>query len=156
MSDDEGFMKKALELAEFSSRLGEVPVGALVVIDGRIVAQGFNRRELLHSPLEHAELMAINEASRSLGRWRLSDATMYCTLEPCVMCAGAMLHARIKTLVFGAHDPKFGAIESLYALAADARLNHRFNSKGGILGQESAQLLRQFFHKRRQAQKNSI
>src|SRR6185503_8449919 len=99
--------------------------------------RGYNRRELFASPLEHAELMAINEASKNLGRWRLNDATIYSTLEPCLMCAGAMLHARIASLVFGAQDPKFGAVKSLYNLGADMRLNHRFDVKSGVMEEES-------------------
>jgi tRNA(adenine34) deaminase len=139
------FMMEALKLAEFATSLGEVPVGAVVVVDQEIVGFGFNRRELRSSCIEHAEMNALSEASKNLGRWRLMEATVYSTLEPCLMCAGAMIHARIHRLVYGAADPKFGAIESLYAVASDQRLNHRFHAMGGILANESRQLLKDFF-----------
>ena len=145
MNDASAYMAEALRLAEHSFKLGEVPVGAVVVVDNRIVGRGFNRREHLNSALEHAELMALKEASELLGRWRLSDATVYSTLEPCLMCAGALLHARIKNLVFGARDPKFGAIVSLFRLSEDARLNHRFSFEEGVMAQDCAELLRRFF-----------
>lgn len=150
MNDDAlSFMAVALSLAEHSFRLGEVPVGVVVVINNRIVGRGFNRREYMNSALEHAELMALREASQHLGRWRLSDATVYSTLEPCLMCTGALLHARIKSLVFGARDPKFGAIVSLFRLSEDARLNHRFSFQEGVMEEESAALLKRFFGKLR-------
>jgi tRNA(adenine34) deaminase len=145
MMNDEDFMRLALELAKLSFDLGEVPVGALVVFKGEVVGRGYNKRELLSSPLEHAEMMAIKEAAHKLGRWRLTGATIYSTLEPCLMCAGTMLHARIDDLVFGAKDPKFGAIESLYQLADDRRLNHQFSARSGLLQEQSQELLRRFF-----------
>lgn len=138
-------MERALELAKLSASIGEVPVGAVVVMEGAIVGLGLNRRELMNSCLAHAEVSAIADASINLGKWRLTGATVYSTLEPCIMCAGAMLHARIDCLVYGALDPKFGAIESLYSLASDQRLNHRFHCVGGIMAVESAQLLKEFF-----------
>lgn len=143
--EDQVYMKEALALAQFAASLGEVPVGALVVVDHKIVGRGFNRREYMNSALEHAELMALKEASAKLGRWRLSDATVYSTLEPCLMCAGALVHARIKKLVFAARDPKFGAIASLFQVAQDARLNHRFPCEEGLMAKESAALLQGFF-----------
>ncbi|HXW60235.1 MAG TPA: nucleoside deaminase [Myxococcota bacterium] len=145
MSEEQKFMGEALALARLSANLGEVPVGALVVVNGKIVGKGYNRREYMHSALEHAELMAIKEASKHLGRWRLSDATVYTTLEPCLMCTGALLHARIKKLIFGARDPKFGAIVSLFNLADDQRLNHRFSYEEGVMAHESKELLQRFF-----------
>lgn len=142
---DIDFMNEALDLARHCSKLGEVPVGSVVVIDGRVVGRGFNRRELMGSALEHAEIMALKEAFNNLGHWRLKDATVYSTLEPCLMCSGALLHARIKRLVFAAHDPKFGAIVSLYNLACDKRLNHSFCYEEGLMKKESQELLRCFF-----------
>ena len=139
------FMSLALDLAKISFGLGEVPVGSVIVIEGEVVAFGFNRRELFTSCLEHAELHALGEASFKLGRWRLTDATVYSTLEPCIMCAGALLHARIKRLVYGAKDPKFGAIDSLYQLANDPRLNHQIDVISGILAEPSSHLLTEFF-----------
>lgn len=147
--EDQAFMTEALKLAQFAASLGEVPVGAVVVVDGTIVGRGFNRREYMNSALEHAELMALKEASEKLGRWRLSDATVYSTLEPCLMCAGALVHARIKRLVFGARDAKFGAIVSLFSIAQDERLNHRFAYREGMMAQESATLLQEFFKRLR-------
>lgn len=142
-------MARALELARHSQSLGEVPVGAVVVVADRVVGEGFNHRELNRSCLAHAEIMALAEACENLGRWRLNDARVYSTLEPCIMCTGALLHARIKHLVFGALDPKFGAIVSLYALASDPRLNHRFTIHQGLEAEQSALLLKNFFKTRR-------
>lgn len=139
------FMEKALKLAKVSADLGEVPVGAVVVINDDVVGVGFNRRELLASPVEHAELSAIRQAAKNLGRWRLLGATVYSTLEPCIMCAGALVHARISGLFYGAADPKFGGIESLYHISEDHRLNHQFQAKGGLMADESALLLKEFF-----------
>jgi tRNA(adenine34) deaminase len=139
------FMAIAMSLARRAASLGEVPVGALVVVDGTIVGQGLNTRELQTSVLAHAELNAIKDASNRLGQWRLTGATVYSTLEPCIMCAGALVHARIEHLVYGAADPKFGGIQSLYTIAADPRLNHRFNVTAGVMAQESSQILKDFF-----------
>lgn len=141
----EHYMGRALELAQIAYDLGEVPVGALVVIDGNIIAESYNRRELLHSSLEHAEMHAIAQASQKLGRWRLNDATLYSTLEPCVMCAGALMHSRIANVVYGAKDPKFGGLESLYHLGNDPRLNHQFPTINGVLEQECAHIISSFF-----------
>jgi tRNA(adenine34) deaminase len=138
-------MTRALELAREAAALGEVPVGAVVVVDERVVGSGFNRREVDHDPLSHAELRAIAEASRVLGRWRLSDATLYVTLEPCTMCAGALIQARLKRLVFGTMDPKAGAVGSLYDLLADPRHNHRVEVTSGVMGAECSSLLKDFF-----------
>lgn len=148
----EYFMDEAFKLALIAADLGEVPVGAVVVVDNCIVGAGFNLRELKNSCLEHAEIIALRQASSKLGRWRLSDATVYTTLEPCIMCAGALLHARINLLVYGVADPKFGAIESLYKLGEDGRLNHGFQTISGIKSAESAELLKQFFRNLRKRQ----
>lgn len=145
MSDAQKFMTEALDLAKLAFKLGEVPVGTVIVVNNRVVGRGYNRREFMNSALEHAELMAIKEASNTLGRWRLNDAVVYSSLEPCLMCTGALLHARIKSLIFGARDPKFGAVVSLFQLANDSRLNHRFDFQEGLMAKESAELLRLFF-----------
>jgi tRNA(adenine34) deaminase len=145
MTIDDRFMDRALELATIAYNLGEVPVGAIVVVDGEIVGEGYNQRELKTSSLAHAEIFAIHNASRILGRWRLYDATVYSTLEPCLMCAGALSHARVKNLVYGVADPKFGAIDSLYQVADDERLNHRFGHVSGVRSEQCAELLKQFF-----------
>lgn len=142
-------MARAIELAKIAQSLGEVPVGALVVVKDRIVAEAYNKRELNQSSLDHAELLAIKIAAHNLGTWRLTGAIVYSSLEPCLMCAGALIHARIKLLVYGAKDAKFGAIDSLYQVAKDQRLNHQFTSIYGVLAQESSDLLRKFFRQLR-------
>ena len=138
-------MAMALEEAVAAATIGEVPIGAVVVCDGAVVARAHNRREIDRDPTAHAEMLAIREASSKLGRWRLSDCTVYVTLEPCPMCAGAMHAARIGRLVYGAPDPKAGAVGTLYDLSSDERLNHRFEYTPGVLAAESAALLRSFF-----------
>ena len=145
MHADETYMAMALEEARLASAIGEVPIGAVVVCDGAIVARGHNRREIDTDPAGHAEFLAIRAAATSLGRWRLSDCTVYVTLEPCPMCAGLMHQARIARCVYGAPDPKAGALGTLYDLHDDVRLNHRFDVTQGILAEESAALLREFF-----------
>jgi len=145
VSNPADYMKKALEQAAQAMTLGEVPIGAVVVCDGQIVGSGYNRREIDNDPLAHAELMAIKKASQNLGRWRLTGCTLYVTLEPCVMCAGALVNARLDEVVFGAYDPKGGAVMSLMEIANDDRLNHRLKVTGGVLGEEAAALLKHFF-----------
>ena len=149
MSDTE-FMRLALEQAKLAEDKGEVPIGAVVVDEsGEVVAQGHNLRETLNSPSAHAEHLAIEEASKKLKAWRLTGCTVYVTLEPCVMCAGLMHQARIKRCVFGAHDQKAGAIETLYQVGVDTRLNHNFEVTGGVLAEECAAILTNFFKKKR-------
>jgi len=138
-------MAEALDLARAAERLGEVPVGAVVVADGRIVGRGYNRRETDRDPLAHAELLAIREACASLGRWRLTDATLYVTLEPCVMCAGALVQARLGRLVFGTHDPQYGAVGSQFDLPRDARFNHRVVVTDGVEDTACRAVLDAFF-----------
>ncbi len=138
-------MKKALELADLAFLRGEVPVGALVVFDNRVVGRGYNKRETLQSPLLHAEIEAIKEASEELGTWRLENCTLYVTLEPCIMCSGAILQSRIPNVVFGAFDPKAGAVNSLFTLLNDSRLNHRCSVTSGILEEECSEILTRFF-----------
>jgi len=148
---DTTFMALALDAARYAGEIGEVPIGAVVVCDGAVVASGHNRRETDHDPAGHAELLAIREAATKLGRWRLTDCTVYVTLEPCPMCAGLMHQARIARCVYAAPDPKAGALGSLYDLHDDERLNHRFDVTSGVLEAESAELLRSFFRRLREA-----
>jgi tRNA(adenine34) deaminase len=142
-------MREALALAAEAAKLGEVPVGAVAVKDGAVLGKGFNRRELDKDPLSHAELSAIGEAAKALDAWRLSQVTLYVTLEPCAMCAGAIVQARLKRVVFGAKDPKAGAVGSLYDLLAEPRHNWRPEVTAGVLEQESSALLKEFFGKLR-------
>lgn len=142
---DEQFMREALAEARAAAAEGEVPIGAVVVYDGKVIARAHNRRELDEDPSAHAEFSAMLKASRALGRWRLTGCTVYVTLEPCVMCSGLMVNARIDRCVFGAPDPKGGALTSLYALGSDRRLNHEFSVVQGVLADECAQELSGFF-----------
>lgn len=142
---DESFMRLALAEARAAELLGEVPIGAVVVCDGRVVSSGFNRREIDADPTAHAELIAVREAASVLSRWRLEGCTVYVTLEPCPMCAGAMHAARVDRCVYGAVDPKAGALGTLYDIASDKRLNHRYEVTSGVLADESSALLKAFF-----------
>ncbi|MHB8740051.1 MAG: tRNA adenosine(34) deaminase TadA [Coriobacteriia bacterium] len=138
-------MSLAIEQARLAAAEGEVPIGAILVCDGAVVAHGRNARESAADPTAHAELIAIREGAARLGRWRLSGCTLYVTLEPCPMCAGALVNARIDRLVYGASDPKAGAVGTLYDLSADPRLNHRYDVTAGVLGDECGGLLTEFF-----------
>ncbi|MDA0999057.1 MAG: tRNA adenosine(34) deaminase TadA [bacterium] len=142
-------MVEALRLAERAWQAGDVPVGAVLVRDGEILGRGFNQREASTDPTAHAEILALREAAEKVDLWRLDGTTMYVTLEPCPMCAGALVNARIGRLVYGAADPKGGACGSLFEIHNDSRLNHRFPITGGVLAEECAQLLRGFFEERR-------
>ena len=142
-------MEEALALARQAAAEGEVPVGAVALFEGRVVGRGRNARETANDPTAHAELAAIQEAARALGSWRLNGVTLVVTLEPCAMCAGAMVLARIDRLVYGASDPKAGAAGSLMDLAADPRLNHRFPVERGLRAEECGEVLREFFRSRR-------
>lgn len=142
-------MRLALDHARAAGEAGEVPVGAVAVARGRLIAHGRNAREATHDPSAHAEMVALRHAAAALGSWRLDQVTLYVTLEPCPMCAGALLAARIGHLVFGAPDPKAGACGSLYNLCQDPRLNHQLPVVGGILEAESSALLKSFFARRR-------
>jgi len=146
---DAGFMRRALELAGQAARAGEVPVGALIVHEGAIVGEGWNRPIGSEDASAHAEIVAIRQACRKLGNYRLPGATLYVTLEPCVMCVGAIMHARIARIVYGAADSKTGACGSVVDLFAEARLNHHAMVTGGLLADESVALLRAFFAERR-------
>ncbi|MCA1828271.1 MAG: tRNA adenosine(34) deaminase TadA [Myxococcales bacterium] len=146
---DESWMAEALAEARRAGGDGEVPIGAVVVVDGRIVGRGRNARERLRDPTAHAEILALQEAARSLGRWRLSGATIYATLEPCPMCAGALVNARIDRLVYSVRDPKAGAAGTLFDIPRDARLNHRIQVDSGVLASECGAVLTEFFRARR-------
>ena len=145
--NDIHYMREALKEAEKAMQKGVIPVGALLVRDGTIIGRGSNSRSLEGSPLGHAELAAMEEASEALNNWRFDDCTLYVTLEPCVMCAGAMVQSRLGTLVYGAKDPKAGAVGSLYNIVEDPRMYHRCIVRSGILKEECAELLRIFFQK---------
>ena len=152
---DQMFMQQALSQAQNAYILGEVPVGAVVVKDGKVIATGFNQPIGDHDPTAHAEIMAMREAASLLGNYRLPGCELYVTLEPCAMCAGAMLHARLARVVFGAPDPKTGVAGSVLNLFDEARLNHQTAILGGVLADQCATLLRGFFAERRAQQKNA-
>lgn len=147
--NDEFFMQAALEQARLAGAAGEVPVGAVVVREGEIVGRGFNQPILAHDPSAHAEVMALRDAGAWLGNYRLPGCTLYVTLEPCAMCSGAIMHARLARVVFGARDPKTGVAGSVINLYAERRLNHHAEVTGGVLAEECGQLLSNFFAARR-------
>ena len=142
-------MREALEEAAQAAEVGEVPVGAVVVHRGQVIARAHNRRELDQDPTAHAEILALRDAAEQLGAWRLEGCTLYVTLEPCFMCAGAVVNGRVERLVFGASDPKAGAVGSLADVPGDQRLNHRPEVRGGVLAEPCGQILRDFFAARR-------
>ncbi len=142
---DEQWMRAAIDEAKLAEGKGEVPVGAVIVHDGKIIARGHNLRELSQDPTTHAEMIAIREAAEALGSWRLIDTALYVTLEPCPMCAGALVNARVPRVVWGCNDPKAGATETLYTIGSDPRLNHRFECVSGVLEDECSGLLSGFF-----------
>lgn len=142
---DELYMREALREAELAAARGEVPVGAVAVHEGRVVARGHNLRETARDPSAHAELIAMRAAAAYLSSWRLVGVTLYVTLEPCPMCAGAIVNARVPRVVYGADDPKAGAVRTLYRLLEDSRLNHRPEVAAGVLADECAAQLREFF-----------
>ncbi len=151
-ADDEGLMRLALAEADRAAAHDDVPVGAVVVSGGAVVAARHNERELRGDPTAHAEILALRDAAARAGTWRLEDTTVVVTLEPCPMCAGALVASRVGRLVFGAADPKAGACGSLYQLCADPRLNHELPITAGVLAEESADLLTRFFAARRSSQ----
>jgi tRNA(adenine34) deaminase len=148
-ASDEAFMREALAFARIAYAEQEVPIGAVVVRDGRMVGRGRNRRERLADPTHHAEIEAIREAAGTAGTWRLDGATLFTTVEPCPMCAGAAVNARLSRIVFGCTDPKAGYCGTLANVPEDARLNHRCRVEGGLLAEESSGLLQQFFRAKR-------
>lgn len=143
--NDEQFMLEAIEEAKKARELREVPIGAVIVHDGEIIARGYNVRETTQETLSHAELIAMEKANAQIGSWRLEDCTLYVTLEPCPMCAGAIVQSRVKRVVFGASDPKAGACGTLMNLLDDSRLNHQVASTGGVLGEVCSHMLKDFF-----------
>ena len=147
---DEEYMAEALCQAALALDENEVPVGAVIVRDGQIVARAHNQRELLRDPTAHAEMIAITQAAEHVGGWRLERCTMYVTLEPCAMCAGALVLARLPRLVFGASDPKAGAVGSVYDIPRDPKLNHAVDVTAGVLEQECGEILTEFFRKKRE------
>ena len=151
MTDPDSFMREAIAEAEAARLLGEVPIGCVIVHDptGRVIGRGSNRREVDRDPTAHAEIVAIRQAGAALGFWRLIDCTLYVTLEPCPMCAGAIVNARLPRLVYGCADPKAGAVRTLYQICEDARLNHRVQVEAGVLADRCAALLREFFQAQR-------
>ena len=146
---DKKFMKRALELAKTAALNGEVPVGAVIVKDGKIISEGINQREKKQSALSHAEIEAIVGANKALGSWRLDGCEIYVTLEPCPMCAGAIVNARIKKVYFGAYERKSGAVMSNYRILFSGCLNHKAEAEGGILEEECSALLKKFFSEKR-------
>ncbi len=148
-AEDERLMREALRAARLAPAHRDVPIGAVVVKDGLVVARARTRREADHDPTAHAEVLALRRAARKLGSWRLDGCTLYVTLEPCAMCAGAIVLSRLPRLVYGAADPKAGFVGSLGDLCRDARLNHRVHVEPGVLGEECGRILREFFRERR-------
>ncbi|OYW79374.1 MAG: tRNA adenosine(34) deaminase TadA [Polynucleobacter sp. 32-46-5] len=146
---DRQFMQQAIEQAKLAAAAGEVPVGAVLVQDAQVISTGFNQPISNSDPSAHAEMMAIRSAAQALSNYRLPGSTLYVTLEPCAMCAGAMLHARIDRVVFGAIDPKTGAAGSVLDVFSEKRINHQTQVEGGVMGQECGQILRDFFKERR-------
>jgi tRNA(adenine34) deaminase len=152
LASDEYFLKEALKEAEKAYKKGEIPVGAVIVVDGNIIARAHNQKETTFDPTAHAEVLAIREASKILGAWRLTEASLYVTKEPCIMCSGAIVNARIKKVVYGCDDPKAGGAVSLYRILQDCRLNHRVELKTGVLEEECRKILQDFFKELRKAQ----
>lgn len=151
---DGSFMREALKMARVAQEFGEVPIGAVLVHQGQIIGQGYNLRETSQDPTTHAEMIAIRQAAAHLGSWRLLDCTLYVTLEPCVMCMGAIILARIPRLFYGCRDPKVGAVGSIYNFSADERFNHRVEVTEGVLGEECSALLSNFFQELRAAKRS--
>ena len=153
LEQDQVFMQTALEQAETARALGEVPIGAVIVLDGEIIGRGYNLRETSNDPTTHAEMVAIRQAAEHIGHWRLLETTLYVSLEPCVMCMGAIILARIPRLVYACRDPKAGAVGSIYDFAQDERFNHKVEVTEGVLGEECSQLLSGFFKELRAGKK---
>jgi tRNA(adenine34) deaminase len=149
MNSDEQFMRAALEQAALAETAGEVPIGAVIVCDGKIIARGFNRNLLDHDPSAHAEMVALREAARVLQNHRLSGCEMFVTMEPCAMCAGALVHSRISRLVYGASDPKAGAVSSVLQVLNHPKLNHQMNVTSGVLAEQCSEMVQAFFRKKR-------
>jgi tRNA(adenine34) deaminase len=146
---DQQFMRAAIDQAKIAEENGDVPIGAVIVHNNQVIAKAYNQREQLQDPTAHAEIIAITQAAATLENWHLNGCTMYVTLEPCPMCAGALVLARIDRLVYGCNDPKTGAVKSLYNIVQDSRLNHRMKVTSGVLVDECTEVLQEFFKKRR-------
>ncbi len=153
--NDEYFMKQALKEAKKAEKIDEVPIGCVIVLNGEIIARGYNKREKLENSLAHAEIVAINKACKKINSWRLEDAKMYITLEPCVMCSGAIIQSRIKKVIYGAYDYRFGAHKSIINLF-DVKFNHTVDIKGGLLEEECSNLIKEFFKRLRVEKKNLL
>jgi tRNA(adenine34) deaminase len=149
IKQDETYMKVAIEQAKIAAENGDVPIGCVIVHNGLIIGRAYNQREQLQDPTAHAEIIALTQAAAALESWRLTGCTMYVTLEPCPMCAGAIVLARIERLVYGCDDPKTGAVKSLYNIVQDKRLNHQIEVESGILTEDCSRLLQDFFKRRR-------
>ena len=149
LKDDYYFMERALNQAKVAYKKGEVPVGAVVVKDGKVISRGYNLRETTNDPTAHAELLAMKKASKKLDSWRLSGCTLYVTLEPCPMCSGVIVNSRIDRVVFGAYDQKAGCCTTLYHLCNDERFNHRSEILGGVMEEDCAKILSDFFKEKR-------
>jgi tRNA(adenine34) deaminase len=147
--EDERLMKLAIEQARIAEENGDVPIGAVIVYENQIIGRAYNQREQLQDPTAHAEIIALTQAAAFLESWRLHGCTIYVTLEPCPMCAGALVLARVDRLVYGCDDPKTGAVKSLYNIVTDERLNHTVNVTSGVLAEECSGVLQQFFQRRR-------
>lgn len=146
---DEFYIRQALNLAQQAFQADEVPVGAVIVHEGKMIAAAHNQREMLRDPTAHAEMIAITQAAEAIGDWRLDKCTLYVTLEPCPMCCGALLQSRMKRLVYGALDPKAGAVQSLYTLGNDPRMNHQLLITSGVMSRECGSILTHFFQQKR-------
>ncbi|PLX70961.1 MAG: tRNA-specific adenosine deaminase [Denitrovibrio sp.] len=146
---DKLYMKEAIKEAENAAEVGEVPIGAVVVCEGKIIGRGSNRKNMGKSALKHAEIIAIEDASSVIGDWRLDECSLYVTLEPCLMCSGAIIHARVRNVIFGTTEPKFGGVVSLAKTFDIERLNHKVNYKGGLYAEEIASMMKSFFKKLR-------
>ncbi len=155
-ANDAKYMRSAIQQAEIAEQNGDVPIGAVIVHQGQIIARACNQRELLKDPTAHAEIIALTQAAAALETWRLNDCTIYVTLEPCPMCAGALVLARLDRLVYGCDDPKTGAVKSLYNIVQDERLNHRLEVTSGVCADECSALLQNFFFRRRDKNKNNL
>ena len=149
MQEPTNYMQRAIDLARQAEEAGEVPVGAVVVMDGAVIGEGWNRPISTHDPSAHAEIVAIREAASGMANYRLTNAELYTTLEPCVMCAGAIIHARIATVYYGAMDPRAGAAGSVFSILGTDKLNHEVEVQGGIMQDECARLLKDFFKRKR-------
>ena len=155
-ANDERYMRMAIDQAFIAEENGDVPIGCVIVYEGRVIGRAYNQREQLHDPTAHAEIVALTQAAEVIGNWRLHGCTIYVTLEPCPMCAGALVLARLDRLVFGTDDPKTGACGSLYNIVQDARLNHRLEVTPHILQPDCQEQLQAFFRGRRQANANEV